>query len=110
MSKKADVWPLNPDGEIILGVKIENKRALANAELSTKVPGIAFAEWGPGDMRMSLDHSYAPSAPFSEEMLAARQKLMVACKEAGIFFLNRVTPGGCGVQNRGGGDDRFPWG
>ena len=45
--RKADVWPLNPDGEIVLGIKIENSRALENAEASTAVPGIAFAEWGP---------------------------------------------------------------
>src|SRR2546425_30263 len=46
--KKADVWPLNPEGEILLGLKIEDKFALENAEKSTKIPGIAFAEWGPG--------------------------------------------------------------
>src|SRR2546421_11337406 len=47
---KADVWPLNPSGELLLGLKIEDKRALANVDESLKVPGIAFAEWGPGDM------------------------------------------------------------
>ena len=90
--QRADVWPLNPDGEIVLGIKVENTRALANAELSTKVPGVTLAEWGPGDMRMSLDRRYARIAPYSEEMLAARQKVMAACKEAEVFFLNRVTP------------------
>ena len=40
--------PLNPDGEIFLGLKIENKRALNNVEATVRVPGIAFAEWGPG--------------------------------------------------------------
>ncbi|HCQ01580.1 MAG TPA: hypothetical protein DIT99_13200, partial [Candidatus Latescibacteria bacterium] len=34
--EKADVWPLNPDGELMLGLKIENKRALANAEDSLR--------------------------------------------------------------------------
>jgi 4-hydroxy-2-oxoheptanedioate aldolase len=38
----------------MLGLKTENRRALANAEPSAKVPGVAFAEWGPGDMGMSL--------------------------------------------------------
>jgi 4-hydroxy-2-oxoheptanedioate aldolase len=51
---KADAWPLNPDGELLLGVKLEDKYALANAEENLKVPGIAFAEWGPGDMALSL--------------------------------------------------------
>ena len=43
----ADPWPLNPKGELMLGLKIENRRALENSEASTSVPGIAFAEWGP---------------------------------------------------------------
>ena len=49
----ADVWPLNPKGEIMLGLKIEDKHALANAEKNAAVPGIAFAEWGPTDQTMS---------------------------------------------------------
>ena len=47
---KADTWPLNKNGEIMLGLKLEDSDALANAEKNSKVPGIAFAEWGPGDM------------------------------------------------------------
>ena len=45
----ADPWPMNPDGEFLFGLKIENPRADANVETSVRVPGIAFAEWGPGD-------------------------------------------------------------
>src|SRR5689334_22061047 len=47
---KADAWPLNPNGELLLGLKEEDKYALENVEQNFKVPGIAFAEWGPGDM------------------------------------------------------------
>jgi len=52
--RKADPWPLNANGELLLGLKIENRWALSNAEISTKIPGIGFAEWGPGDMGWSL--------------------------------------------------------
>src|SRR5207253_7067854 len=41
---RADVWPLNPNGELLLGLKLEDKYALANAEANLKVPGIGFAE------------------------------------------------------------------
>src|SRR5262245_775129 len=51
---RADVWPLNPNGELLLGLKLEDKYALANAEQNLRVPGIAVAEWGPGDMALSL--------------------------------------------------------
>src|SRR5688572_17362537 len=44
-----DPWPMNPDGELIFGLKVEEPRADANGGPSVRVPGIAFAEWGPGD-------------------------------------------------------------
>lgn len=50
----ADTWPLNPEGEVILGLKIENPRGTANAEAMTAIPGIAFVEWGPGDQTFYL--------------------------------------------------------
>ena len=35
---KADPWPLNPDGELMLGLKIENRHALQYAETSARSP------------------------------------------------------------------------
>jgi 4-hydroxy-2-oxoheptanedioate aldolase len=83
----ADPWPLNPKGEIMLGLKIENKRALANAETTAKVPGIIFAEWGPGDMGMSLGYPNAHDPPYSPDMEKARNTVKSACQNAGIHFL-----------------------
>ncbi|MCS6859677.1 MAG: aldolase/citrate lyase family protein [Abditibacteriales bacterium] len=90
--RRADVWPLNPEGEIMLGLKIENRRALANAEASLKVPGIAFAEWGPGDMGMSFGYPDQHDPPYPPEMQAARLRVMSACQAAGVYFLNSVRP------------------
>jgi 4-hydroxy-2-oxoheptanedioate aldolase len=89
---RADPWPLNPAGELLLGLKIENVRALANVEATTKVPGIAFAEWGPGDMGMSMGYPDKHDEPYPEEMLAARARVIAACKAADIAFLEQVTP------------------
>jgi 4-hydroxy-2-oxoheptanedioate aldolase len=89
---KADPWPLNPEGELLLGLKIENTRALANAEKVTAVPGIAFAEWGPGDMGMSLGFADAHDPPYPPEMVAARNKVLAACKANKLAFLEQVTP------------------
>ena len=47
---KADPWPLNPEGELLLGLKIETLAGLNNCEQILSVPGIGFAEMGPGDM------------------------------------------------------------
>lgn len=91
--EKADVWPLNPNGELLLGLKIEDKRALANVEESLKVPGIAFAEWGPGDMALSLGVTGAlAGGSMPTPMREARAKVFAACKARKIFFLNSVRP------------------
>ncbi|MYE19481.1 MAG: hypothetical protein F4Y06_06125 [Rhodospirillales bacterium] len=84
----ADVWPLNPSGELMLGLKIENRRALVQAEASVAVPGIAFAEWGPGDMGMSYGYREAHDPPYPPDMLAARERVKTACDQAGIAFLD----------------------
>jgi 4-hydroxy-2-oxoheptanedioate aldolase len=90
---KADPWPLNPRGELFLGLKIENKRALANVEISAAVPGIAFAEWGPGDMGMSLGFPNNHDEPFPDAMLQARGRVLAACKANKLAFLNTVRKG-----------------
>jgi len=94
----ADPWPLNPDGELLLGLKIENLRALANAEAVAAVPGISFAEWGPGDMGMSLGLSDAHDPPYPPEMVAARNRVLAACKANGLAFLEQVTPENVAAQ------------
>jgi 4-hydroxy-2-oxoheptanedioate aldolase len=89
---KADVWPLNPNGELLLGLKLEDKYALANAEQNLKVPGIAFAEWGPGDMALSLGvRGPGNVAQKDPRMVAARAKVLAACKTSKIFFLNSMS-------------------
>ena len=88
---KADPWPLNPNGELLLGVKLEDKYALANAEESLKVPGIAVAEWGPGDMALSLGVRGPGVVTKDPRMVAARAKVFAASKANKIFFLNSIS-------------------
>ena len=90
---KADVWPLNPNGELLLGLKLEDKYALANADVNVKVPGIAFAEWGPGDMALSLGVRSGGPGPMPEALQQARARVLAATKASKIFFLNTVSPG-----------------
>jgi 4-hydroxy-2-oxoheptanedioate aldolase len=92
--KKADPWPLNPEGEFLLGLKIEDKYALANAEKVASVPGIGFAEWGPGDMGLSLrlPDGHGANDTLHPEMAKARSRVLAACKASKIAFLNTVRP------------------
>ncbi|SVD01319.1 uncharacterized protein METZ01_LOCUS354173, partial [marine metagenome] len=73
--KVADPWPLNPKGELILGLKIEDRHCVANVDDIAKVPGIAFAEWGPGDMGMSFMQPDAHDPPYPDVMNDARNKI-----------------------------------
>ena len=87
----ADPWPLNPDGELIFGLKIENPRADANVETSVRVPGIAFAEWGPGDhgfFIMGRPGTYKGGGEADPQMAAVRRRMLNATKAAGVKFLN----------------------
>ena len=88
--QKADAWPLNPNGELLLGLKLEDKYALANADDNLKVPGIGFAEWGPGDMALSLGIR-GPRTEDAPAMKAARARVFEACKRNKIFFLNSMN-------------------
>jgi 4-hydroxy-2-oxoheptanedioate aldolase len=89
--QKADVWPLNPDGELLLGLKLEDKYAVANANANLQIPGIAFAEWGPGDMALSLG-VLTPNPIKDPRMKDARASILAACKANNKFFLNTMTP------------------
>ena len=74
----ADTWPLNRQGEILLGLKVEDRFA------------VAFAEWGPGDMAWSLKLTVDHSKPYPPAMLEMRAKVFSAVKANKKFFLDGV--------------------
>src|SRR5436190_1970871 len=88
---QADAWPLNPKGELLLGLKLEDKYALENADANSKVPGVAFAEWGPGDMAFSLGVKSGAASVNDPLMKAARARVFAATKANHILFLNSVN-------------------
>lgn len=91
--RRADAWPLNPEGELLLGVKVEDKHALQNAESVVRVPGVAFVDWGPRDMRLSfgfLDGRADP--PHPKPLDEVQQRVYEACKAAKVFILDNVLP------------------
>jgi 4-hydroxy-2-oxoheptanedioate aldolase len=53
--RKADVWPLAPDGEVLVVLMIEDTRAIDNLETIVKqVPGIGVLLIGEGDLTQEL--------------------------------------------------------
>jgi 4-hydroxy-2-oxoheptanedioate aldolase len=89
--RRADVWPLNPEGEVLIGLKLEDRYCLETAEECAKVPGVGYAEWGPGDMGLSLGYPDIHDPPYPAEVEKARLKIMKACADAKIAFLDVMT-------------------
>lgn len=89
---KADPWPLNPEGELLLGLKIETLGGLDNCEQILSVPGIGFAEMGPGDMSMSMKIKRVPGAAPDQRLKDASLRVKQACDKNGVRFLETGTP------------------
>jgi 4-hydroxy-2-oxoheptanedioate aldolase len=70
----------------MLGLKFEDHCSLDKVESMAATPGIAFAEWAPGDMGMSFGDPDAHDPPYSPEMAHALQVVRGACQKAGIAF------------------------
>lgn len=88
-----DPWPLNPAGELLLGVKIESPEGVARCEEILAVPGLGFAEMGPGDLGLSLLGEFALRIdPYAPEVAAARARVFAACRANGLAFLEGCTP------------------
>ena len=89
---KADPWPLNPQGELLLGLKIETLGGLNNCEQILSVPGIGFAEMGPGDMSMSMKIKRVPGTEPDQRIKDASLRVKKACERNGVRFLETGTP------------------
>jgi 4-hydroxy-2-oxoheptanedioate aldolase len=89
----ADPWPLNPAGELLLGVKLESPEGIANCESILATPGLGYAEIGPGDLSLSLGSVKVLNDPYPPHMKAARDRVLAACKANGLAFLESCKPG-----------------
>ncbi len=88
-----DPWPLNPNGELLLGVKLESPEGIAHCEEILATPGLGFAELGPGDLSLALGYREMPRDKYPPEMQEARERVLAACKKHGLAFLEIGTPG-----------------
>jgi 4-hydroxy-2-oxoheptanedioate aldolase len=89
---RCDPWPLNPTGELMLGIKLESPEGIANCEAILEVPGLGFAELGPGDLGLALGYRAVPRDPYPPEMREARERVFAACGKNRVAFLETATP------------------
>jgi 4-hydroxy-2-oxoheptanedioate aldolase len=55
---RADVWPLAPHGELLVGLMCESSQAIANLDdILANVPGVGFVLIGEGDLSQELGHA-----------------------------------------------------
>ena len=90
--ERCDPWPLNPEGELMLGVKLESPEGIAHCEAILAVPGLAFAELGPGDLGLALGYRAVPRDPYPPEMREARERVFAACRKNHVAFLETAAP------------------
>jgi len=89
---RCDPWPLNPEGELLLGIKLESPEGVARCDEILAVPGIGFAELGPGDLSLALGYREMPRDNYPPEMREARDRVFRACGKNGVAFLEIGTP------------------
>jgi len=78
-SQRADTWPVNPQGELLLLLQIETADGVKNIDEIIKVPGIGVIFVGPNDLSYSL--GVADGAPEHE---AAIQTVLKACLASNV--------------------------
>jgi 4-hydroxy-2-oxoheptanedioate aldolase len=80
--ERADVWPLNPDGEILVGIICEDVMGVRNLrQILDEVPGIGVVIIGEGDLSQELGYPRQYDHP---EVLAAVDEILSACKARGV--------------------------
>lgn len=72
---KADLWPLDPQGELLAIIQIETPEAVENIEEIISVPGTGVIFIGPSDLSTAMGFS-SSAAP---EVESAIQTVLAAC-------------------------------
>ena len=80
--KKADVWPLNPEGEILVVIMCEEKRAIANLpRMLEQVEGIGVVLIGEGDLSQDLGYPRQYGHP---TVVSAIGEILAICKQYNV--------------------------
>ncbi len=77
--KRADVWPLAPDGEILVGIMCEDVAGMRNLDaILREVPGIGVVIIGEGDLSQELG---VPRQYDHPSVVAAIADILAVCKQ-----------------------------
>jgi 4-hydroxy-2-oxoheptanedioate aldolase len=80
--RKADVWPLNPNGEILVILMIEDTQGIANlSDILKNVPGVGMILIGEGDLSQELG---CPRQYDHPSVVEAMKHIVAVCKEHNV--------------------------
>lgn len=80
--QKADVWPLNPDGEVFVILMIEDTRGIENLDdILKNVPGIGAVLIGEGDLSQELGY---PRQYEHKVVVEAMAEIVATCKKNNV--------------------------
>ena len=80
--RKADVWPLNPQGEILVILMIEDTQGIANlGDILKNVPGIGLILIGEGDLSQELG---VPRQYDHPSVVDAMARIVDTCKKHNV--------------------------
>ena len=78
----ADLWPLDPDGNMLLMPIIEEPQGVDNLpDILREVKGIGAVWAGPGDMSVAMGHPGESNHP---DVQANLLRILAACQDAGV--------------------------
>ena len=82
--ERADVWPLDPQGELLLNVIIESREGVENARAIAAVPGVSVVTVGAGTLGGVFSSTNAAGERVRDQagFDAAVAKVLAACKES----------------------------
>ncbi len=80
--RRADVWPLASQGEILVVIQIEDTQGIANLrDMLRNVPGIGVVLIGQGDLSQELGYPRQMEHP---AVMEAKKEIVAICKEHGV--------------------------
>ncbi len=92
-AERADLWPLDPKGELVLWVMVESASAVAHIREIAATPGIGGLFVGPSDLAFSL------GVPLGDPAVeVAIEKVVAAAEETGVPL--GTLCGGAEVERR----------
>eukprot|EP00930_Biecheleria_cincta_P032375 TRINITY_DN22473_c0_g2_i1.p1 TRINITY_DN22473_c0_g2~~TRINITY_DN22473_c0_g2_i1.p1 ORF type:complete len:293 (-),score=34.52 TRINITY_DN22473_c0_g2_i1:80-958(-) len=86
--ESADVWPLNPKGELFVCVQIESMEGVMNLDSILEVRGLGAIMIGPGDLRLKM----GKTAEDDPEFKAVIADIIKRTRAKGVYTMILVSP------------------